>query len=47
MYVMMKNIQSNSEEVNNLGDDITGLCEKKNVNMNTCVILNGYPDGAV
>ena len=47
VYVMMKNIQSNSEEVNNLGDDITGLCEKKNVNMNTCVILNGYPDGAV
>ena len=34
-------------KVSILGGDRIGHCEKKKVNMNMCLILNGYRDGAV
>ena len=44
----LRNTQDDSaENVNILGGDSIGQCEEKNVHMNMCLILNGYPDRAV
>ena len=40
-------IQGDSREVNILGGDSIGHCERKKAHMNTCLIVNGYRDRAV